>query len=64
MYFTIIISIKNLQLLDIITFQYGLCTWGFHSDDLFALQKKAVRAVANHPYIAHTDPIFNKYTLI
>ena len=45
-------------------FNYGLCSWGFHSDDLFALQKKAVRVVANRPYIAHTDPIFNKYTLI
>ena len=33
-------------------------------DDLFALQQKAVRVVANRPYIAHTDPIFNKYTLI
>ena len=43
-------------------FNYGLCSWGFHSDDLFALQKKAVRVVANRPYIAHTDPIFNKYT--
>ena len=41
-----------------------MCSWGFHSDDLFALQKKAVRVVANRPYIAHTDPIFNKYTLI
>ena len=45
-------------------FNYGLCSWGFHSDDLFALQKKAVRVVANRPYIAHTDPILNKYTLI
>ena len=45
-------------------FNYGLCSWGFHSDDLFALQKKAVRVVANRPYITHTDPIFNKYTLI
>ena len=38
-------------------FNYGLCSWGFHGDDLFALQKKAVRVVANRPYIAHTDPI-------
>ena len=45
-------------------FNYCLCSWGFHSDDLYALQKKAVRAVVNRPYIAHTDPIFNKYTLI
>ena len=30
-------------------FNYGLCSWGFHSDDLFALQKKAVRVVANRP---------------
>ena len=45
-------------------FNYGLCSWGFHSDDLFALQKKAVRVVANRPYIAHSDPIFNKYALI
>ena len=64
MYFTIIYSIKKMQLPDITTFQYGLCSWGFHSDGLFALhQKPAVRVVANRPYIAHTDPIFNKYTL-
>ena len=39
-------SIKNLQLPDITIFQLQ----GFHSDDLFALQKKAVRVVANRPY--------------
>ena len=36
-------------------FNYGLCSWGFHSDDLLF-----VRVVANHPYKAYTDAIFNK----
>ena len=59
---TILLKIDNSLILQ--HFNYGLCSWGFHSDDLFALQKKVVRLVANRPYIAHTDPIFNKYTLI
>ena len=45
-------------------FNYILCSWGFYSDDLYTLQKKAVCVVANSPYITHTDLIFNKYTFI
>ena len=45
-------------------FNYILCSWGFYSDDLYTLQKKAVCVVANSPYITHTDLIFNTYTLI
>ena len=58
------VLLKNYNSLILPHFNYGLCSWGFHSDELFALQKKAVRVAANRPYIAHTDPMFNKYTLI
>ena len=58
------ILLKIYNSLKLSHFNYGLCSWGLHSDDLFALQKNAVCVVANRPYIAHNDPIVNKYTLI
>ena len=43
---------------------YGILCWGFNSNKLFRLQKKAIRVIAKQKYNAHTDPLFKKYKLL
>jgi hypothetical protein len=43
---------------------YGLLAWGFYRDQIFKLQKKVIRLIANAKYNAHTEPIFRKLELI
>ena len=40
--------------------QYGILLWGFRTDRLFKLQKRAVRIISHKKYNAHTDPIFKE----
>ncbi len=39
---------------------YGILTWGFASDRILKLQKKAVRMISRSKYNAHTDPLFKE----
>jgi hypothetical protein len=43
---------------------YGILTWGHKSNKIFKLQKRAIRAVYNSKYNAHTDPIFKELKLL
>ena len=43
---------------------YGILAWGMASERLFKFQKKAVRAITNSKYNAHTDPIFKALNLL
>lgn len=43
---------------------YGLLCWGFHSEQIFKLQKKAIRCLSNAKYNAHTEPLFKKHELL
>ena len=37
---------------------YGILAWGYHSERLSKLQKKAVRHITDSKYNAHTNPLF------
>lgn len=43
---------------------YGALCWGFKSDHLIKLQKKATRIITNSKYNAHTDPLFKKLRIL
>ena len=43
---------------------YGLLVWGFQSMSVEKLQKKAIRVLANRPYIFHTTPIFKELRIL
>ena len=38
--------------------------WGYQSNCMFKLQKRAIRIVANSIYNAHTDPLFKLYRIL
>ena len=37
---------------------YGILVWGYNTDRLFKLQKRAVRVISKSKFNAHTDPLF------
>jgi hypothetical protein len=43
---------------------YGLLTWGHQSNQIFKLQKKAVRILTLSRYNAHSEPLFKKLGLL
>ena len=43
---------------------YGLKCWGFNSERIFKLQKKAIRLISFSIYNAHTEPLFKKQNLL
>ena len=43
---------------------YGILLWGFECDNLFKLQKKAIRIITKSPYLAHTQPLFKKEKIL
>ena len=43
---------------------YGILTWGYESESILKLQKKAVRIIALANYNAHTEPIFKKLSIL
>ena len=43
---------------------YGILLWGGKIDQIFKLQKKAVRVITNSPPFSHTDPIFIDLNLL
>ena len=43
---------------------YGVLVWGFQSMRVIKLQKKAIRVLANRPYISHTTPIFKELRIL
>ena len=38
--------------------------WGYQSNRMFMLQKRAIRIVANGRYNAHTEPLFKLYRIL
>lgn len=45
-------------------FNYGILLWGWKSDGLARLQKKAIRVITNSRYNEHTEPLFKKLNLL
>ena len=43
---------------------YGILAWGKHLTGLFKIQKRAIRAISNSKYNAHTDPLFVRLGLL
>lgn len=43
---------------------YGLLIWGWKSDRLLKLQKRAVRIISKSTYIAHTNLLFKNLNLL
>ena len=43
---------------------YGILTWGFISNRIMKIQKKAVRSITLSKYNAHTEPIFKTLKLL
>ena len=43
---------------------YGILLWGYQSERIFKLQKKAVRIISLQKYNAHTEPIFKSLNLL
>ena len=43
---------------------YGILTWGYESESILKLQKKAVRIITSAKYNAHTEPIFKKLSIL
>ena len=43
---------------------YGILTWGFNSDRIWKIQKKAVRSITLSKYNAHTEPILKTLKLL
>ena len=43
---------------------YGILQWGFNSDRILKIHKKAVRSITISKYNAHTEPIFKTLKLL
>ena len=43
---------------------YCIMAWGYQSNRISKLQKRAIRIVANNKYNAHTYPLFKLYTIL
>ena len=43
---------------------YGILVWGYNTDRLFKLQKRAVRVISKSKFIAHTDPRFKNLQIL
>ena len=43
---------------------YSISVWGFQSESIFKLQKRAIRIITNKKYNAHTDPIFKNLGIL
>ena len=43
---------------------YSLLAWGYSCERISKLQKKAVRLVCKAHYLAHTEPLFNKLSIL
>ena len=43
---------------------YCIMAWGYQSNRMFKLQKRAIRIVANSKYNARTEPLFKLYRIL
>ena len=43
---------------------YCIMAWGYQSNRMFNLQKRAIRIVANSKYNAHTEPLFKLFRIL
>ena len=43
---------------------YGILVWGFKTESLFILQKKAVRLISNAFYLEHTEKLFKRLKIL
>ena len=57
-----LLSIYNALFLSHMT--YGLLLWGTQAEEVFKLQKKAVRIITNSEYLAHSEPLFKTLELL
>ena len=43
---------------------YGTLFWGHNFDTVSKLQKKVVRTITNSAYIAHSEPVLKRLSLL
>ena len=43
---------------------YGILLWGFEANNIFNLQKKAIRIITKSHYLAHTEPLFKREKIL
>ena len=43
---------------------YCLLAWGFSSDRIFLLQKRAIRLICSANFLAHTEPLFKELNIL
>ena len=43
---------------------YGILMWGYHSDRLYKLQKRAMKIITLAPYNAHSEPLFKSLNIL
>ena len=46
------------------TLNYCILSWGFQCQEIYLLQKRAIRNIEKAGYRAHTEPIFKSFNLI
>ena len=48
----------------VIQWHYGILAWGYQTDRLYKLQKKAVRIICLAKFNCHSEPLFKKLQLL
>ena len=43
---------------------FQLLAWGHRHEELFLLQKRAIRIISNEHWLAHTDPLFKRHNIL
>ena len=43
---------------------YGILVWGYNTDRLYKLQKRAVIVISKSKFNAHTDPLFQNLQIL
>ena len=54
----ILITLYNTLILSYMI--YGILLWGYNSNRIYLLQKKAIRTITLSKYLSHTEPIFKR----
>ena len=60
--FNILKTLYNSLILPHLT--YGILAWGFSTERLFKLQKRAIRLISNSKFNSHTEPLFKASNLL
>ena len=63
-YFTYSYKAYDIYALILSRINYGILLWGYNSERIYKLQKKAMRIISLQKYNAHTEPLFKTFQLL